>query len=189
MTSAPWPARLMTLDEFAALPEDNSRRYELEEGVLVVSPRPALLHQRVIARLILALGDQLPTEWEVLSEAEVVVTDVDPATVRIPGVLVMSADKDGMRANPGDVLIAVEVISPGSRRKDTLVKPLEYAEAGIPYYWVVDLDPPASLTSYLLVDGHYQESQTVTGEFVAAEPFPIRIDVPALVAPRGTTRA
>jgi hypothetical protein len=31
---------LMTLDEWIALPEDNTYRYEPQEGVLLVSPRP-----------------------------------------------------------------------------------------------------------------------------------------------------
>lgn len=31
---------LMTLDEWVVLPEDNSYRYELQEGILLVSPRP-----------------------------------------------------------------------------------------------------------------------------------------------------
>ena len=32
------PGSLMTLDEWVALPEDNAYRYELQEGVLLVSP-------------------------------------------------------------------------------------------------------------------------------------------------------
>jgi hypothetical protein len=32
------PGSLMTLDEWSALPEDNTYRYELQEGVLLVSP-------------------------------------------------------------------------------------------------------------------------------------------------------
>jgi Uma2 family endonuclease len=83
------------------------------------------------------------------------------------------------------VLIAVEVNSPGSRRKDTLVKSMEYAEAGIPHYWVIDLEPPATLTAYILVDGRYQEAQTVTGELTTLDPFPLQINVSALITPRG----
>lgn len=45
------PGRLMTLDEFVALPEDNAYRYELQEGVLVVSPRALRKHQLAAFRL------------------------------------------------------------------------------------------------------------------------------------------
>jgi hypothetical protein len=42
----PIPRELMTLDDWDALPEDDSAHYELQEGVLVVSPKPARTHQK-----------------------------------------------------------------------------------------------------------------------------------------------
>lgn len=186
MTAAPWPTHLLTLDEFNTLPEDISRRYELEEGVLVVSPRPVPPHQRAGVRLVQTLNEQLPPTWEAFTELEVVVIDQEPATVRVPDVVVIPPDWTRARVPAAEVLIAIEIVSPGSRRKDTLVKPLEYAEAGIQYYWVIDLEPPVSLTAYTLVEEYYQESQTVTREFVTTDPFPLRINVLGLVTPRGT---
>jgi Uma2 family endonuclease len=185
MTLVPRQGRLLTLDEFVALPEDNSQRYELEEGILVVSPRPVPPHQRVGKRLTHVLDEQMPSGWEAFTELEVVVIDREPATVRVPDVVVIPPDWVHAQVPAAKVLIAVEVISPGSRRKDTLVKPMEYAEAGIPHYWVIDLEPPATLTAYILVDGRYQEAQTVTDELTTLNPFPLQIDVSALVTPRG----
>jgi Uma2 family endonuclease len=186
MTAVPWPPnRLLSAAEFTALPEDNSRRYELEEGVLIVTPRPSAPHQRTIYRLIPKLNEQLPTEWEALGEVEVIVEDGELGTVRIPDVVVTQADFLGAQVPAADVLIAVEIISPGSRRTDTVTKPVEYAEAGIPHYWVIDLEPPVSLTAYHLAgDFGYQEAPAVTGEFVTAAPFPLRVDLAALTAPR-----
>jgi hypothetical protein len=117
MTAAPSQDRLLTLDEFAALPEDNSRRYELEHGILVLSPRPAKAHQRVIKRLALILDEQLPPQWEAFTELEVVVVGQNPGTVRVPDVVVAPPDDDGTQ-DAADIVIAVEVVSPGSRRKD-----------------------------------------------------------------------
>jgi Uma2 family endonuclease len=185
MTLVPRQGRLLTLDEFVALPEDNSQRYELEEGILVVSPRPVPPHQRVGNRLTHKLNEQMPSDWEAFTELEVVVIDREPATVRVPDVVVIPPDWVHAQVPAAKVLIAVEVISPGSRRKDTLVKPMEYAEAGIPHYWVIDPEPPATLTAYILVDGRYQEAQTVTDELTTLNPFPLQIDVSALVTPRG----
>jgi len=185
MTAVPWPDHLLTVEEFAALPEDNSRRYELEEGVLIVSPRPAQPHQRIIKRLVTALDDQLPREWEAQGEVEVIVDDRGLGTVRVPDVIVTHADDERAQVPAADVLLAVEIISPGSRRRDTVVKPVEYAEAGIPHYWVIDLEPPASLAVFHLAgDFGYQESPAVTGTFVTAEPFPLRVDLAALTARR-----
>jgi hypothetical protein len=65
-----------------------------------------------------------------------------------------------------------------------VLKPYEYARAGIPHYWVVDLDPPApTITVYGLGapgDG-YVESQRAVGELVTNVPFDLRIDVAGLV--------
>lgn len=46
MGMAAVPPSVTTLDEFFALPEDNSRRHELLDGVYVVSPNPNFRHQR-----------------------------------------------------------------------------------------------------------------------------------------------
>jgi len=53
------PGSLMTLDEWTALPEDNTYRYELQEGVLLVSPRAARRHQLAAQRLAQQLDRQL----------------------------------------------------------------------------------------------------------------------------------
>jgi len=55
----PWPDRLLSLDDWDALPEDPTRRFELIEGVMLVVPRPASLHQRAMVRLAEALDRQL----------------------------------------------------------------------------------------------------------------------------------
>jgi Uma2 family endonuclease len=180
MTAMPWPDHLLTLAEFTALPEDNSRRYELEEGVLVVTPRPAKLHQRVIYKLVPLLNEQLPHEWEAFGEVDVIVDSHEPATVRIPDVVVARSD-DNQLAKAAEVLLAVEVISPGSRRRDTKVKPMEYAEAGIPHYWVIDLEPPISLRVFHLAGTYYQEAPDVTGRFSTTEPFALSFDLNELV--------
>ncbi|WP_229686061.1 Uma2 family endonuclease [Longimycelium tulufanense] len=178
----------MTLEEFLELPEDNSRRFEVKEGVLIVAPRHLAKHQRAANRLAQRLNDQLPDEWEGVTEIDVVVRPGFPPDVRVPDVVVVRSkwiDDDMRVASPEDVLLAVEVISPGSRDTDTVLKPVEYAEAGIPYYLVIDLDPPVSLTAYHLAgDLGYQEAPAVTGEFITQEPFSLRIDLTKLAGSR-----
>jgi Uma2 family endonuclease len=179
---------LMTLDEFIALPEDNSARYELQQGVLVVSPRSSRPNQLAVHRLAIQLDAQMPPEWESIIDFEVVVRPTEPAILRVPDLLVTRVDGPSARVGASDVLLAVEIISPGSRNVDLHLKPVEYAEAGIPHYWLVDLEPPApTITVFGLGapgDG-YVESRTATGELVVSEPFGIRIDIDALVARRG----
>jgi Uma2 family endonuclease len=60
------------------------------------------------------------------------------------------------------VLLAVEVVSRGSRREDRGSKPLAYAEAGIPHYWLVE--SPASGASALTV--HTFNLDSAAGKYV-----------------------
>jgi Uma2 family endonuclease len=117
---------------------------------------------------------------------EVVVRSDDPAIVRVPDLVVTRVDSPETRLAVADVLLAVEVISPGSRNVDTRLKPFEYTDAGIRHYWLVDLDPPApSITVFHLAsrDFGYVES-LIVGELVTSAPPSLRIDIAALVAPR-----
>jgi Uma2 family endonuclease len=179
---------LMSLDEWVALPEDNTYRYELQEGVLLVSPRAVRRHQLAAQRLSRQLDEQLPVDWESVLDLEVVVCAEHPPTVRVPDVVVTRVGGPGNRLAASDVLLAVEIISPGSRNVDLHLKPCEYVEAGIPHYWVVDLDPPApSITVFHLGapgDG-YVEAPATTGKLVTTMPFDLCIDIPTLVARRG----
>jgi Uma2 family endonuclease len=64
---------------------------------------------------------------------------------------------------------------------DHVVKRGEYADAGIPYYWIIDLEAPVSLTECRLVEGvGYQDDGIVTGEFVTSLPFPVRFELDSL---------
>jgi Uma2 family endonuclease len=57
----------------------------------------------------------------------------------------------------------------------------EYAEAGIPQYWILDLDEPTSLLAYVLVDGSYELSGEHTGAVTLdVAGHRVEIDLPAL---------
>lgn len=180
LSAMPWPDHLLSLDEWDAMPEDNSRRYELAEGVLQVSPRPAPRHQLAIMRLCAQLADQLPPGLVPVPEVEVCLFRGYPATVRVPDIVVVPAsatETDRARFDAEDVVLAVEVISPGSARIDRVVKSAEYADAGIKNYWIVDLAEPTTMTAYLLVDSEYEEMGDAADELVLDEPAPVTIDV------------
>ncbi|MDQ2797292.1 MAG: Uma2 family endonuclease, partial [Actinomycetota bacterium] len=83
MSSMRWPDHLLTLDEWDALPEQESGRFELVEGVLQVSPQSTSPHQ--IASLM--LGTQLtaalrPHGWIPIPEIDVVLVESFPPVVR-----------------------------------------------------------------------------------------------------------
>jgi putative restriction endonuclease len=89
---------------------------------------------------------------------------------------------------PGEVIrasevhVIVEVLSPGSKRTDNVLKRSEYADAGIPHYWIVDIEPPVSLLAcHLAGEFGYADSGTATGTFAATAPFLVEIDLDALL--------
>jgi Uma2 family endonuclease len=184
MTAAPWPDHLLTLSEWETLPEDSFRHCELVKGTLVEEPRPAPLHQRAIARLTDHLDRQLPDELTALPEVEVIIDARHPKTIRVPDVVITSderAQENPPRLDAADVLLAVEIISPGSGHTDRVAKLTEYDDAGIAHYWLIDLDEPATLTAYILVDGNYEIAAQVTGTASLTEPAAIDIDMRALI--------
>jgi Uma2 family endonuclease len=155
---------------------------------LIVSPRALRRHQQAMQRLAGQVEEQLPESFEVVVDFEVLVRAEQPVILRAPDLVVVRADTPQQRADARDVLIAVEIISPGSRNVDLHLKPFEYAEAGIPHYWLVDLDPPVPTIAVFGLgapgDG-YVESQTAAHELVVDAPCALRIDIEALVGPRG----
>ena len=80
----PW-GKPLTYDDLQAMPDDG-HRYELIDGVLIVTPSPRHLHQRAVASLLVLLHDASPSEIEVLTGPfDYVVSDV---TVLEPDVIV-----------------------------------------------------------------------------------------------------
>jgi Uma2 family endonuclease len=180
----PFPRGLLSLDDWDALPEDSSAHYELQEGVLVVSPKPARRHQIAMGLLWMQIHQLCPPGWQAVMDFEVLVQAEGPPTVRAPDVVVARTGGSEKRAPANEVILAVEIISPGSRKVDLHFKTFEYADAGIPHYWVVDLDPPApSITVFGLGapgDGYVESQRAVTGKLVVTEPFPLTIDIARL---------
>ncbi len=178
-----WPNRLLTLAEWEALPEAEGVRLELVEGLVVMAPMPLSWHQRAGMRLGYRLDEQLPRALTALAAVEVVVSD-PPPTVRIPDVVVTTDSvvaRNPPRVAAADVLLAVEILSDGTRRVDRMVKFAEYAEADIPQYWIIDLGTPTTLVAYTLVDGDYQLSGEHAGPVeLQVAGHPVTVDLDAL---------
>jgi Uma2 family endonuclease len=179
-----WPSRppdhLIDLAEWDALPEDTSARYELLEGVMVTSPRPVPRHQDLLAELGRQLREQVTEGTVALPEVELLIDAArgrGPATVRVPDLVVASRTAlDGRaRLRPDEVLAAIEILSPGSRRTDRVAKLAEYAEVGIPHYVIVDPDGP--ITEFVLGGDAYR--LVATHDRTAALSFGSTLSLPA----------
>ncbi|WP_031470608.1 Uma2 family endonuclease [Sciscionella sediminilitoris] len=181
-----WPEHPLTAAEYAALGEEEHGRRELQEGAIVMSPSASSMHNFVGFEL----GSQLRPQ---LSRDRAIVLDVDvdlelaakdrPGTVRRPDLVVVerSAVASGEMLRAEQVLIAVEIVSPSSVRLDHQMKRSEYADAGIPHYWIVELDERVTLTEHRLRgELGYRNGQSVTGTFRTEEPFPVTLELDTL---------
>lgn len=187
----PSPGRLLTIAEFAALGEDERYRWELHEGSLVMSPRPTPRHMIVSGELRDQLNSQVPPGIWVIQDVDVdlqLSSPDQPGWARVPDlVIVDQAALDRVEAEGGllgakEVRLAVEIVSPGSRRMDYVVKRGEYADAGISHYWIVDLySPPSLLACHLAGELGYSDDGERTGVCSTTEPFQLTIDLDRLV--------
>ena len=151
------PLPTYTVDMVRAFPDDG-QRYELVEGVLLVTPAPASDHQIVIARLITAMhtyiGDNGPAY--VVSPGEI---EVAPKLHLEPDLLVYpSTFRPGAKWTEIDGWwLAVEVLSPSSKHYDRDYKLEAYLHVGVAEVWMADLDRRCCEVSTLR--GRRSESQ------------------------------
>ena len=80
------------------------------------------------------------------------------------------------------MVLAVEVLSPSTRRRDLVEKRAKYEAAGVPSYWVVDPEVP-SVLALKLIDGRYQVVGDAEGdrEVALTNPFPVRMRLSTLL--------
>jgi Uma2 family endonuclease len=172
--------RTLTVEDMENMPDDEFR-YELDDGVLIVSPAPSNLHQRAVFRLAQVLDAVCPPGYEVVPGVGV---NLSRHQHRVPDVAVVRADSMDTVFQERPPALAVEVASPRTRLYDRLRKKDVYERFGIVSYWIVNpvRDKPA-VTVFELRGGRYQEVARVAGDeaFEAALPFPVTVTPSALV--------
>ena len=165
---------VLTAEKFLAMPEDNTRRYELLDGELIVSPMPVPLHQRIVGRLFVLLDAHV----RVHGLGEVFVSPIAvvlaKASVVGPDLVYVAADRAALvkdRAIEGAPTQLIEVSSPSTRRLDRRRKFELYARHGVPHYWIVETDEHA-IEAYELGAGAYRLALRAAGEdLVTLPPF------------------
>ncbi|MGH9071143.1 MAG: Uma2 family endonuclease [Acidimicrobiales bacterium] len=161
----------------------DGRRWEVIDGMLVVSPSPFGRHQWSIGRLYLLLQEACPPDLLVILAPY---DWISPAGDRLePDLLVFRRDDfdpDGhLRATP---LLVIEVLSRSNPGLDTAVKRARYEALGVEGYWMLDPASPGTLVVLRLVDGAYVTLADCQGDeaYAADFPFPVRV-VPASLVP------
>jgi Uma2 family endonuclease len=134
------PASLpMTAEEYGNLPIPDGVRIELWDGNLDMAAAAQMgWHSQTARRICNLLIDEGRRAYQ---EVGVV---LGPRSVRAPDVTRFRAearpDSRDSQFAATDVDLVVEVVSPESRGRDRVTKPLEYAAAGIPEFWLVEED-------------------------------------------------
>jgi Uma2 family endonuclease len=179
MPVMPHEFREWTITDLERIPDDGLQ-YELLDGMLLVSPAPSRGHQRAVARIFLQLTAACPTSMEVLFSP--LDWRPDQWTSLQPDVLVLNTNDLDVPVSES-MILAVEVLSPSTRRKDLFLKRSKYEDAGVASYWMVDATVP-SVTALDLADGRYETVGEATGDeaLTLEKPFPVTIVPSSLVS-------
>jgi Uma2 family endonuclease len=155
MTSAvsghigPW-----TEDEYLGR-EPDSDRVELFDGSLLVTPAPTPRHQNISGELRAALRPAVRAAGLYVLEA--VNVRLRPGRIPIPDlVIVGEIDFDELVIEAAAVRLVCEIISPSNAATDKVLKMHYYANAGIPWYLLVEQETGA-LYLFRREGGHYVE--------------------------------
>ena len=156
-----------------AMPED-SRRVELIDGCLVVSPSAGRAHNDLLLDLFRQLDAAcppgvtiypVPFDYRLPDDSELV-----------PDITVARREDIGEKRITVPPLLVVEVVSPSSRWMDPTVKRAKYQEAGVPAYWIAD--PKAQRLTVLELECGELVERAVLGQgesVTLARPYDVTI--------------
>jgi Uma2 family endonuclease len=173
-----WTAELVR-----ALPDDG-KRYEVVDGQLLVTPAPTWQHGDAVTALYLPLHEYCRQSG--VGHVKIAPQDVefDERNLVQPDLFVVPL-VDGAKPlrweDVGRMILAVEVLSPGTARHDRFIKRRLYQARGVPEYWIVDV-------STRMIERWRQADERA--EFVAdrltwrpeGAAVPLELDLPAYFA-------
>ena len=175
-----WVFEPISAEQYDAMSEEQCQDIEIVDGMVHVSPKPTAFHNDVARRIANGIEETGRPDWWATNDVDLRLRDI-PLLNRQPDVIVYAADTPRDRRIPlSAVLAVVEVVSPGSEHTDRIAKPAEYAEAGIPFYWRVEvMDGEPVVHTYALDQAeHVYRSTGVFNGFVKTRlTFPVEIDL------------
>jgi Uma2 family endonuclease len=134
--------RRWTWEEFERLPEEPGVTYEFVDGELWVTPPPTEYHNEIVARLTAILLPYVLAQGLGLVYFPRAALRAGRDRQLEPDLMVRQPHPDphGSWETAPRPILAVEVVSPSSRRRDYGQKRDIYMEHEIPEYWIVDGD-------------------------------------------------
>jgi Uma2 family endonuclease len=151
---------VVTLDDLTAMmaADVHGHRYEMSSGGGVsIMPPPDSEHAEIATALMFWLAAAGWTSKQVLQAVGIRISGPNGDGGRIPDLTLWSKPQPrGVWLALTDLLAVIEIVSPGSEAMDEMVKRREYAQAGIPRFWLVDRDAAQTVTLHRLgASGEY----------------------------------
>ncbi len=154
-----------TLEDYYALPED--LRVELINGVIYKMDAPSPLHQVIAGEIYYQISTFIRAHngpCLVMQAPVDVQLDRDNRTMVEPDVLILcdrrQIEKWGIAGAPDFVL---EVLSPGTRHKDYMIKLQKYQAAGVKEYWMINPEKERAMV-YDFTQNDWPEVYPLSGE-------------------------
>ncbi len=148
---------LWTQDQYLRLTEHTRLLIEFTDGCIEVLPMPTDRHQAISKFLFVAL---LPFEQKLGGALRFAALRmrVRDGKFREPDLLLLLDANDSRRRNDfwSGADLVMEFVSPDNPDRDIRIKPLDYAEARIPEYWIVN-PMDETVTVLVLEDDAYTE--------------------------------
>jgi Uma2 family endonuclease len=172
---------LYTAEEFLALPNEEDRLYDLDEGELIEMTRPGLRHGIIAGRLGRRIAEIVDDQGLGLVIAHEVAFRLSDGTVRSPDVAVLLGSRAtaSVGAYLGAPDIAIEVVSPHDYAAQLNRKRKQYFAAGAKEVWIVE--PEIHMIQVYATDGSYQGFESPSQLTTPLIPD-LRLDLAAIFA-------
>ncbi len=148
---------MWSVEQYVRLTDHTNRLIEYSDGWIEILPMPTERHQAILECLFLFFRAYADSHGGKVRFAPLRLL-VRDGKFREPDILLLRDARDPRRQDRfwrGADLVA-EVVSEDEPERDTQIKRIDYAEAGIPEYWIVNpLDE--TVTVLTLTDGSYVE--------------------------------
>lgn len=143
-------------EQYLRLTNQTNRLIEFTDGYVEVLPMPTDSHQALLEFLFFSLRSYIERFGGKVRFAALRM-QVRDGKFREPDILLLRDASDPRRQNAfwlGADLV-VEIVSPDNPERDTKVKRIDYAESGIPEYWIVN--PLDETITVLTLNDEYVE--------------------------------
>lgn len=171
---------LWTEEQYLKLTDQSNHLIEFTDGVIEVLPMPTDSHQRMLGYLYRQLFTLIELLGGIVRFAPLRV-QVRPGKYREPDLLTV-LQADDPRRQDGFWLgadLVMEIVGADRPERDTEEKPLDYAAARIPEYWIVNpLDETITVLSLVgdayTEHGVFRRGETASSALLAG--FAVRVD-------------